>query len=428
MTTRAHVRTHTDFHQWTGERDLATIGTNSGSAAIPFQSWRSFKEAFAPELTYRAIEETENVTRVIDPFGGSGTTALAAQFLGATPTTIEVNPFLADLIEAKLTVYDLDLVVKEYARIIQQAKGQHIAPKRFFLSAPATFLEPGLNGRYLFSNGVAGRFSAFRDAIDGVTDANIARLFRVLLASAAVPVSNAIVSGKGRRYRKNWESRLIPPGAVDQHFERGVLSALFDLRRFATRKCRDYTLLRGDSRRLLSDVEETDLAVFSPPYPNSFDYTDVYNIELWALGYLKSPADNRSLREATLRSHVQILREMDTPRTGNVALDRTMVALDRIRATLWNKRIPNMVGAYFVDMFVILSDLHRSLRTDGRVYMVVGDSRYGGVDVPVGAILTAQASDLGFKVVSSEPFRSMRASPQQGGRHELAESLIVFQR
>ncbi|MER8465691.1 hypothetical protein [Mesorhizobium sp. M1396] len=426
--TAMRAQDHTDFRQWTGERDLAAIGTNAGSAAIPFQSWRSFKEAFAPELTYRAIEETKDVTRVVDPFGGSGTTALAAQFLGATPTTIEVNPFLADLIEAKLAIYDLELVVKEYARVIQHAKGKFLAPKRFFASAPETFLEPGVNGRFLFSTEVAGRFSAFREAIDSVTEPNIARLFRVLLASAAVPVSNAVVSGKGRRYRKNWQSRPTPPGAVDQHFERGVLSALFDLRRFDTRKCRAYSLLRGDARRLLSCVGETDLAVFSPPYPNSFDYTDVYNIELWALGYLGSLADNRALREATLRSHVQISRDMDVPQTGNAALDRTMSSLEGVRSKLWNKRIPDMVGAYFVDMFAILSELHRSLRTDGRVYMVVGDSRYGGIDVPVGEILTAQASDLSFKVVSSEPFRSMRASPQQGGRHELAESLIVFQR
>ena len=33
----------------------------------------------------------------IDPFGGSETTALACQFLGAAPTTIELNPYLADL-------------------------------------------------------------------------------------------------------------------------------------------------------------------------------------------------------------------------------------------------------------------------------------------------------------------------------------------
>ncbi len=36
---------------------------------------------------------------------------------------------------------------------------------------------------------------------------------------------------------------------------------------------KDYVVLRGDSRELLGSIDEADLAVFSPPYPNSFDYT-----------------------------------------------------------------------------------------------------------------------------------------------------------
>lgn len=55
-----------------------------------------------------------------------------------------------------------------------------------------------------------------------------------------------------------------------------------------------------------------DLAVFSPPYPNSFDYTDVYNIELWTLGYIRDAASNQRLRSATLSSHVQIGRKFCT--------------------------------------------------------------------------------------------------------------------
>ena len=51
-----------------------------------------FKEAFAPELVERALHETSDTVRhIADPFGGSGTTALAAQFLGISPTTIEVK-------------------------------------------------------------------------------------------------------------------------------------------------------------------------------------------------------------------------------------------------------------------------------------------------------------------------------------------------
>lgn len=416
-----------DFDDWTGRRDLATIGTNAGSTVLPFQGWRRFKEAFAPELIERAYLETGDVKHIVDPFGGSGTTSLAAQFLGAHPTTIEVNPFLADLIEAKVSRYDIDRLVFSYARVMECARDANVSPEPFFANAPPTFLEPGVDDRFLFSRAVASRLCAYREAIEALEDRPSKRLMRVLLASVAVPVSNANISGKGRRYRTNWRERMAAPSMVDELFDQGVLSAIFDLRRYESRRCRSYTLHRGDSRTLVNDVEPFDLSIFSPPYPNSFDYTDVYNIELWALGYLNGSDDNRALRSATLRSHVQVARDFSAARKRGPIIEETVEALHHHRAKLWNRHIPDMVGAYFDDMSRILEGLRSNIRDGGRVYMVVGDSRYAGVDVPVAAALAAEASDLGYKLLSSEPFRSMRASPQQGGRAELAESLVVFQ-
>ena len=86
------------FRRWTGSREVKTLGSNAGSEVLPFQGWRNFKEAFAPEIVERALTQTRGkIDHIVDPFGGSGTTALAAQFLGILATTIEVNPYLADL-------------------------------------------------------------------------------------------------------------------------------------------------------------------------------------------------------------------------------------------------------------------------------------------------------------------------------------------
>lgn len=427
-TTEIRRGSFVQFSNWTGDRALATIGTNSGSTAIPFQSWRTFKEAFAPELIYRAVSETGHVRSVLDPFGGSGTTALAAQFLGAHPTTVEVNPFLADLIEAKITRYDFELLVKSYADLKRRVGTHDTANLTSRLqSLPPTFVEPGVKGNYLFAASVARRLMAYRDAISSIDDLACRRLFQVLLAGIAVSVSNAVVSGKGRRYRQNWRDRPISPDKVDVAFDAAALNAIKDIRRFDDRRCRQYTLLRGDARTALSEIGEQDLSIFSPPYPNSFDYTDVYNIELWIGGYLTSAQDNRNLRAATLRSHVQIHRDMTSSmKLASSTLDKATAELEVVRADLWNKNIPSMITAYFDDMARVLGDIACKLRSSGRVYMVVGDSRYGNVDVPVARILTEIAPSLGFDVLSSEPFRSMRASPQQGGQSELAETLIVL--
>ena len=72
--------------------------------------------------------------------------------------------------------------------------------------------------------------------------------------------------------------------------------------------------------------------------------------------------------------------------------------------------------------------LSSSVVEGGRAYVVVGDSRYRGVQIPVADILVELSEGLGFRKLADEPFRSMRASPQQGGKHELPETLVTLER
>ena len=416
------------FRDWTCGRTISTIGTNAGTSLLPFQRWRRFKEAFAPELVERAFSETSGTIRhIADPFGGSGTTALAAQFLGIRPTTIEVNPYLADLIEAKIASLDFATAVGAFGRVVKRVAIDPTPSCPLFPGAPATFVEPGRDGRYIFSRRVAQRIVAYRTAIESLDDKACKRLFRVILASTTIPASNVVVSGKGRRYRQQWRTRVPDPEVVDELFRTGVLEALHDLRRFASRRCREYTLLRGDARSLAAKIGPHDLAVFSPPYPNSFDYTDIYNVELWALGYLDGREGNARLRHATMRSHVQVLRDFDYQDVRCPALTSTIDALRQVRGQLWNRHIPEMIGAYVADLVVVMDQLQRGLRPRGRAYVVVGDSRYAGVHVPVARILTETVKSLGYRLVGLEPSRSMRSSPQQGGRPDLAETLVVLE-
>lgn len=420
---------HVRFREWTGDRAISTVGTNAGSPSLPFQRWRRFKEAFAPEIVERALKETPgSVRHISDPFGGSGTTALAAQFLGVRPTTIEVNPFLADLIEAKIGTIDFGIATTSFGQVVDRVAAGCAPDRPYFPGAPPTFVEPGRNGRYIFSRAVARRFLAYRTAIEDVANQGCQRLFRVVLASTAIPASNVVVSGKGRRYRQSWRRRERGPEVVDELFRTGVLDALHDLRRFASRRCRDYTLLRGDARVLAGKIGPHDLTVFSPPYPNSFDYTDVYNVELWALGYLCDSDGNTRLRHETIRSHVQVLRDFDDRGVRSPTLTSTIDALRQVRGQLWNRHIPEMIGAYAADLAVVMDHLHHGLRSRGRAYIVVGDSRYAGVDVPVATILAEVTELRGYRLVTLEPSRSMRSSPQQGGRRELGETLVVLER
>jgi hypothetical protein len=427
----AHIKSSSSSRQfdlWTSGRAIASLGTNDGSPTIPFQGWHRFKEAFAPELIAKAVLESPiPVRRCFDPFGGSGTSALAAQFFGVNSETVEVNPFLADVIRAKLTRYDVDAVVSALWSVRHRSRRLSPDPRQVFARVPPTFLPPGRAGRWIFDESVAGRLAAIVSAVDSLEDVDIRRLLRVIVGGMLVDVSNVIVSGKGRRYRRGLSTSRKDWSRVDEMFASRADQAIRDITAFYDRPDVAAVVIEGDARGV-KPSEPVDLCVFSPPYPNSFDYTDVYNLELWMLGYLSGSVENQTLRRSTLSSHVQVARVFEERPLGSGLLEEVSRALNEATPSLWSPWIPKMVDSYFADMMTVLGNIAPSLTEGAHVWMVVGDSRYGGVTIPVGAILCELAHYYGWKVERSDSIRHMRSSAQQGGRRELPESLIVLAR
>ena len=418
---------HVSFQSWTRQRDLVSVGTNAGSEVLPFQTWHHFKEAFAPELVARAVKKSElEVHRCCDPFGGSGTSALACQFLGVHPVAIEVNPFLADLVIAKLYSYDPDHLIHNAGVVIRRVRANCETPRPSFL--PATFVEPGKDDRWLFDRCVADRVFQYLGAIDSLGDLSHQRLFKVLLGGCLVRLSNVRINGKGRRYRRNWRKRTVEAGDVDRAFSDAVYGAIREISRYTPRLCASYSVVVGDCRKILPMGPKAELCVCSPPYPNSFDYTDIYNLELWMLGYLTDRSDNTRLRESTLCSHVQVGRAWSVSPAGSEMLNDALGRLRDESHRLWNPRIPDMVAGYFTDMVDVLRGIARSLVDGGTAWIVIGDSRYAGVPIASARILEELMPQTGLSVDSIEPCRSMRNSAQQGGQRTLSEALLVLKK
>jgi hypothetical protein len=278
--------------------------------------------------------------------------------------------------------------------------------------------------RWLFARATMARIIAYRESIEVVADVRSRRLLRVLLGSCLVTLSNVVVNGKGRKYRQGWQTRQSRPEDVDRQFAEAYFAARSDIRLYADRATTQYRVHRGSALELVDDIEPVDVAIFSPPYPNSFDYTDIYNIELWTLGYLRTRAEDRRLRLSTIRSHVQVeLDERGEP-ADSKTLRRTMRKLINAREKLWDVRIPEMVDGYFSDLSSLLHGLKTKVRPRGDAFIIVGDSSYSGIVVDVAEILCDIAIAHGYDVVSCEVMRRMRKSAQQGGDFRLGEHII----
>ncbi|MDI1271958.1 SAM-dependent methyltransferase [Polaromonas sp.] len=403
----------------------ASLTTNQDGKGTAFQRWFHFKEAFSPSFVTAAIDSLGyRPTHIVDPFGGSGTSAITAQLLSIDATTVEVNPFLADVIKAKVSQLSAEKL--RHAAVGFQASLSGTRSNILRLShLPPTFIEGPDKPRWIFPLTVARQLSRYLTCIDQIVDAGIQRFFKVVLGAVLVECSNIYVNGKGRRYRRAWQENQPTPEKLDALFALQFNTSFEDVLRFEGRPRSRINVIHGDSRIALAQISEPiDLAVFSPPYPNTFDYTDIYNVELWVLGYISSSADNARLRKETLRSHVQISRPYDAPKKSSPLLSRTLDALKHQQSQLWDASIPAMVGAYFRDLEIVLEESQRLLAPSGKVMMVVGDSRYADVRIEVANVIGEIATDMGFGSVTVREVRQMRSSAQQGGRLLLAESIV----
>jgi len=399
--------------------------TNQDGKGTSFQRWFRFKEAFSPTFVTTAIESLGfRPSHIADPFGGSGTSAITSQLLGIDATTIEVNPFLADLIRSKVSHLAAEALRCE--AVAFQARLTRTRSSMVRLAhLPPTFIESEDKQRWIFPLQVAKRLSQYLLCIDAIEDTDVQRFFKVVLGAVLIDCSNVYVNGKGRRYRSAWQTNQPTSEKLDELFGMQFNAAFEDVLRFDDRPRSKIDVMHGDVRSAFELVNQpADLIVFSPPYPNSFDYTDIYNVELWVLGYLKSSQDNLCLRRDTLRSHVQIHGAYGMPLQKSDCLDATLADLHQQSEQLWDKSIPLMVGSYFHDMEIVLTQCQRLLTERGKVMMVVGDSRYAGVRIEVATIIADIARSMGFGYVVTREVRQMRASAQQGGRLQLAESIV----
>lgn len=346
--------------------------------------------------------------------------------MGMRPTIVEINPFLADLVEAKLYQYSPSDVQRAYVAVCRRAKNAEVDSSNMLADGPSTLArQPGAQ-QWVFPDSVLVRVLQYRSAIESLEDVALRRLFRVLLGSLLVEVSNVLVNGKGRKYRRNWEENERDARDVDRAFQARCLKAITDIAQYQTRPEPGYEVRRGSFRDHLKGINNQDLAFLSPPYPNSFDYTDIYNLELWVLGYFSSREQESALRHTNIHSHVQVKRDIKPCPLRVETLSRVLRDLDSRRDKLWNAGIPTMVDSYFFDMYELLKMLRKSVIGGGDVFLVVGDSSYSDVVIPVAKVLIEIGEEMGLDIVECRRLRQLRASAQQGGDFVLGEDLLHF--
>lgn len=394
-------------------KKLVNFDTNQN---YPRHSWFDIKEGYSTDLVKNVLLDlkiNKDDGYIMDPFSGSGTTVLASSILGYQSIGIEVNPFLYYLSKIKSINYS-----NKFNLFLNRFKKLNI--KRQILSEV-----PKLSiSKKLFKNQL-NEILKIKNWIEKIKDNNCKKLFFCAYLCSLDKASYAKKDGNGLKYPKN----KIPQNFRDV-FISNLEKFIEDTKKVKIKK--KPLLFLGNNLKILSQNSfkqkyrnKIALCVFSPPYANCFDYTEVYKTELWFGDFVKEYKDLRNLRNKTLSSHlnktfadVKILKEI-TPYINKIKTKK-----------LWSNKIIIMLINYFYEMDVLLSKLNTLICKNGKCVIVVGNSSYGNIAIPTDEILKKLAKKNGFKNNYIIQARKLGTSSQQykniDDLNKLRESLVVL--
>lgn len=393
-----------------GRNGLGVFGANKSR---PFHRWYPFVEGYSADLVERALAEQSSDGIVLDPFGGSGTTALAAATLGRDSVFAEVNPYLAWIADVKINqsrklaedgnASDLRTLADEVKATLPPVEQEHpllIADRK----------------RGFFPEGVAEEALGILALIDKSMVGPAREAPRLALATALIPSSNMV---RRTDLRKRIQSDPAP----------------IDLRTTVASRLRDFAddveahgaCIQGTARHIAGDVrdqwiEEPEVAVVvtSPPYLNGTNYCRNTKLELLTLGFIENERDLTNLRVSMISAGIN---NVSKRRLAAEIIDCVEPVAQKLDEVAYDVRIPTLVRTYFSDMKGALSQVRKHAVKGARMYFDIGDSRYSGVHVPTHTILRQIAENEGWHFLDEEALRTRRSYDGS----ELTQVLMHFE-
>lgn len=424
----------------------------------PFFNWFKYKEGFSTQLVdfflnkYTAIEGN-----VIDPFVGAGTTLFTASKNNRNSTGIELLPVGNFFIEVRKLIpfihlesfkKDFEFIKNNLTKI--HSKNNYFNHIKITDRAFPDYTEKLLNNYFQLLNEIK-------------SDAN-RKLLSFILFSILESISYTRKDGQYLRWDnrsgKNEKSKFnkgiilgIEEALVEKYLN--ILTDIEDASSLFTNKelLGEINNICGSSLDVLPTFEEEsfDFMITSPPYCNRYDYTRTYALELVYLGVDDSKI--KKLRQDMLSCTVENKEKIDYLNKLYSSLNKsfhfeTVMSLiaesDILKETksnldilnknnlLNNKNIPTMVYNYFIEMFFIVYEISRILKTDARAVIVNDNVRYGGCEIPVDLILCDFAEKVNFEVekIYILPTGKGNSSQQMGnyGRSELRKCVYLWKK
>lgn len=388
--------------------------------------WYYYKEGFSPNLVEKAIEHT-GVSKndlIIDPFNGSGTTTLTAALNGHKSIGIEVNPFTSFLADTKTKNVNISKLESWGDKVLDSSE----KPLKSPLLGYSTFSKKSDKKKWLFNNSILNSFEGGWRLTEDIRSHSMKQLIRLALISSAMKNCNATRDGKCLRYRDNWTENKYEKHSFLSSLRMDLNNIKLDIQESPVSE--KPLIIRGDCRKVLKQekIQPFKLCITSPPYLNTFDYTDIYRPELFLGKFINGNENLYKLRLTTVRSHVQAQWTLPILNDFGLLYEQAMKHINENEDKLMHKYIPLMIQAYFEDMFNILKLLKSKAAKGAQIWLVVSNSAYANKEIPVDLIIGEIATKAGWYLKEIGVLRHIRKRMTKYSANilTLRESVIIL--
>ncbi len=350
---------------------LATFVPNK---SLPIYNWIYFKEGFARDLVWNFLDRFDLKTghTVLDPFCGIGTTLLACKQKGLDSIGFDVLPIAVFASRVKTADYDVD-VLNQTARQLFSIK---FSPSGDMPDWTRRFFSPATRQDVIF----------FRSHINRIEDKKVRDFFLLGLIATAMRCSWIWKDGGVLKIKKH----PVPP--FRKLYHRIIKRMIRDYERSQKSSAKVFVDF-GDARRLPLKSDSIDAVITSPPYLNQIDYTKVYAVEDWFVGW---------------------------PRPG-------IRAYLGLREAFVHKMEP--VEAYTADMEQVLRELYRVCRSGAKLSLVLGNAYVEGKIVECDVMLAELGERTGFEtkeiIILNKRFALEARTKKRG---ILRESAVILEK
>lgn len=305
---------------------------------------------FIPEIPRAAIDlYSEPGDLVLDPFCGSGTTAVEAAVSDRRFVVGDLNPLAVRIAEAKCEVPKRHQAMD----LLHWSDGLRVVDPEGYLC-----LVPDIPNRdYWFSDEVAGQLAYLLADLRQL--GHSLAFLEIVFSSIIVHSSFQESETRYRRVDKN-----VSPSRVIELFKNRLVAAL-DAADLVRGYVQDHNAtgrqyMVHDARQPFLSVEpcSVTLAVFSPPYPNAFDYHLYHRFRMFWLGF-----DPRRIKNDEIGAHLRYQPDG---------------------------------SEWLADMEAFFENLGQVMRPGGTVVCLVGDGLAKGELIRSGDLLWNSVPGLGF--------------------------------